>query len=629
MKRKVWVILAAISFACFTNAAVFQQHADNQTFAGTYNQLHPAQKRLVDDWFLRFSETIKKPVITEEGYNNLPLSVKTTFNAVTHALLRTTLKDSSGKALGESAILLIDKIDSVSGKISGAAGDEQFRIYVQLKPGTIETLNQSMEFRRRADNTVYHKGYPVCFRSAGLPSIQVSIAQNGINADIDVDYRSSKFPVFLINGHLSASNSDVRAGDNDARHNSKWLGLTNWWRNLLGLPYMESIRKSGGAIEEAAIPREPGIRANAKPEVAIHDFLNSWLVEQKPHQSLSYFSEQGLDCIEVEYGKKTDRGMVRYLMLKGLQEINKKIGKVENLSDAVQGIRLQNEPRSNVIDQPHQKEFVLYNVREDLAAQFNCTDKLDPGAASTRAARSKDFGKYYGALFRLKAGKEIGETVATIWAKEDGYWKLVSYDEEPEYEKYRVPDMAIRPATPALIPFEGDIQLVRASRDFMEKWFVRGNVEQAFSYLSRKCHSCANLYRNDDIPEPQSVEEAGRLTRKGMDKIAEIVGKPERLEEAISAPKPGHSDIRVVHHPAAKAYIIAALPDYMGEDADCGKRTRGEDLIFRESQEKVYGNFYAVGFRIKSSSEEASIFWTVWHKEGNEWRIVSYHVLAS
>src|SRR5262249_41528666 len=174
--------------------------------------------RLVDDWFRRFSEVVKKPVSPEEGYNNLPVSTKTTFSGVTHALLRTPLTDESGASLGNSAVPPGAKIDQALSQIEGSRGDRQFRIYVELKPDAMEILEKSQEFGREQDNTVYHKGFPICFRSPGTPSIQVSISRDGKRADIDVDYRSSKFPVALINGHLSSSNSDIRAGNNDERH---------------------------------------------------------------------------------------------------------------------------------------------------------------------------------------------------------------------------------------------------------------------------------------------------------------------------------------------------------------------------------------------------------------------------
>ena len=116
------------------------------------------------------------------------------------------------------------------------AGDRQFRIYVRLTPNAREMLERSREFKRGIDNAVYHKGYPLNYREQrGTPSIQVSIALDGRLADVDVDYRSSSFPVMLFNGHLSASNSDVRAGDNAERHAARWSGFQNWWRSFFGV----------------------------------------------------------------------------------------------------------------------------------------------------------------------------------------------------------------------------------------------------------------------------------------------------------------------------------------------------------------------------------------------------------
>src|SRR5262252_9422130 len=107
-------------------------------------------------------------------------------------------------------------------------------------------LSKSKEFGRGPDNVVYHKGYPICFRGRnGTPSIQVSITKDGKRGDIDVDYRSSKFPAALINGHLTASNSDVRAGNNDERHNQNWAGFPSWWRGFLGLPQLGLKLDSG------------------------------------------------------------------------------------------------------------------------------------------------------------------------------------------------------------------------------------------------------------------------------------------------------------------------------------------------------------------------------------------------
>ena len=179
-----------------------------------------------------------------------------------------------------------------------------------MKPGALELLSRSKEFSRSADNTVYHKGYPICFRSTGgPPSIQFSLSRDASRADIDVDYRSSKFPVALFNGHLTASNSDIRASGNDAKHNQQWSGMQNWWGNLLGLPWAETFRL--GTESDRVIPAAPR-RKGGNPSDAVHDFLSGWLVEQKPEEAIAYFAEQSYACVDVQDKVTTDRGVVSF-----------------------------------------------------------------------------------------------------------------------------------------------------------------------------------------------------------------------------------------------------------------------------------------------------------------------------
>src|SRR5690349_5434990 len=87
-------------------------------FSGFYASLRAEQKTLVNEWVQRFSATIGKRVDPVEVYDKLPVSTRTTFNAVTHALISTRLTDSSGSDLG-TAIQIVAKLDTVSGEILG------------------------------------------------------------------------------------------------------------------------------------------------------------------------------------------------------------------------------------------------------------------------------------------------------------------------------------------------------------------------------------------------------------------------------------------------------------------------------------------------------------------------------
>jgi hypothetical protein len=528
------VVLVAAAGLCGSPSTAQDLNNAPVILSGKYSDLHPEQKRLVDNWFHRFSEVVDKDVPAEEGYDNVPLSMKTTFSAITHALLRTTLTDSSGSSLGDSAMTLVDRIDEVLGKVSDARGDKQFRIYVSLKEGGLEILEKSQEFGRGADNTVYHKGYPICFRSrGGTPSIQVSVTKDGKRADIDVDDRSSKFPVALVNGHLTASNSDIRSGNNDDRHNNRWAGVSNWWHSLLGLPLSGSEREE----EAPVLPREPKIKDKAPPADAVQDFLHSWLVDQKPGEAVAYISDAALPCMELEQGGTIDRGVARFKMLMGLHQINQQIGKITDLSEAVVAVPIK-DPRGHALEQPYKSQFALYDVREDLAEEFMCNNRLDPSRASDKAAHSKAFGKYVGAVFYLNSPGVKGDTVATLWTRENRYWKLISYATEPEVDTNRSARLPVAPIeTPAIAYDPGDKQMIQAAKDFFNKWFIRRRVDEAFRYLSPRSYACANLYRNDEVPLTRAATEAGQLIEIGMVQIANSVKPAGKLEKAIVAPE--------------------------------------------------------------------------------------------
>jgi hypothetical protein len=523
---------------------------------------------------------------------------------------------------------LIAGIDQVLGKVEGERGDKQFRIYVTLIPNALDILEKSKEFSRGHDNTVYHKGFPISYRGTGTPSIQVSMTKDGKRADIDVDYRSSKFPVALVNGHLNSANSDIRAGNNDERHNGRWAGVSNWWRSLLGLP-LTAVQNVQEVRVEETLRGEPKTKANARPEEAIHDFLQFWLVDRKPEEALAYMSDTALSCMEIEQGKPVDRGVARFSMLMGLRQINEAIGPIKDLSEAVGGITI-NRSRIRAVDQPYRSQFVLYEVREDFAEQFSCVNRLDPSLMSEKAAQSTNFDKFVGAVFYLKTPKgEKGEAVATLWTKQNKYWKLVSYTTEGKADTLQVNTVAAPVAVEASATDPGDPQHIAAAKDFFQKWFVRRRVIEAFPHFSTRVFACANLYRNDEDPNP-SLPPDQRI-RAGMESMVMFAGKVGKLNAAITAPEVSHPDVRIVKHADSAAFVIAAIPDAMGAQTDCSTIKPGEELTLPPSQGPAtqgYGRYYATGFHMTKATDEPPVLWIVWTRETNQWKIVAYHIVT-
>jgi hypothetical protein len=200
-------------------------------------------------------------------------------------------------------------MDQVLGEEAGAGGDRQFRMYVYLKPKAVDIPSSSREFFHDKDNTVYHNGFPICYRlKHGPPSIQFSITKDERMSDIDVDYRSATFPKALFDGRLTAGNSDVRAGGNLATHDNRWEGLNGWWRQVFGFTLGSSAKASKDATTGRAptIPVNPRVTANQGIDASVHDFLKSWVVDRQPQNAVAYLSPLSYPCLETMARQKQE-----------------------------------------------------------------------------------------------------------------------------------------------------------------------------------------------------------------------------------------------------------------------------------------------------------------------------------
>jgi len=289
-------------------------------FGGNYSGLDARRQKLVADWVARFSAVTGVKSAPDVFYDTkIKLSSKTTFDAITNALVTTPLTDEGGQRFGDT-LDIIDRVDMVRGQVIGQSGDQQFRMYVQLKEDALSMLDRSREFRRAADNTVYHRGYPINYRQrGGTPSIQISIALDRRRADVDVDYRGSFFPVAMFNGHLTAANSDVRAGSNYDRHANRWAGFQNWWRSIFGVrvPGTPAVERDTAS---QFFPEKPRI-GDKTIDFMMEDFLKAWLIDRDAVQAMGYVSERSYACLmeEGDDPLSFDRGTAPFLVYRALK----------------------------------------------------------------------------------------------------------------------------------------------------------------------------------------------------------------------------------------------------------------------------------------------------------------------
>ena len=587
-------------------------------FGGAFAGLGATRQRLIDDWVTRFNQATGQTVESAEFYDTiLRVSAKTTFDAVTHALMTTTLTDDTGANLG-GALDLIEHVDTVRGSVNDTSSDRQFRMYVRLTDRAMGLLTRSQEFKRSADNSIYHKGYPINFRQqGGSPSMQVSIALDERRADIDVDYRSATFPVSLFNGHLSSSNSDVRAGNNADRHSTRWLGLQNWWRSFFGAR-LKAAEDDPAAKDAFGLPPTP--RAGDKGiDVMVHDFLTAWLVEADIIAAMGYIAPRAYACLaqEADDPAEYDRGMAPFQLMQRLKAAHEAVGAHTSLVGLTLGVRLA-LPGLRVVSQPHHPQVVVYDVPDDIGAAFDCQERLTLGDP---AKIPRAYGKYRGAVFYLNTPGGKDHTVALLWARDGGYWKIVSWKTEPDDDEVRalhtLPDVK-----PVRIP--ADASLVTAARGFLENWLIRKDYDAAFRYLSEESYPCYDLMRAPNAQASTSPEDAGRRIRAALERTGTSIGAVRDLNTLLAARESSHQAIRMMDHSWSRVFALASLPDGLTEAAGCAVRARGQRFDAKLSG--AYGRGFGMSVSFRTRAGETPVLTLLWRRVNDAWRITAYDV---
>ena len=583
-------------------------------FGGAYAGLGERRQRLIDDWLARLKITTGQQLEPGPFYDEiLAVSSKTTFDAVTHALMTTPLTDAAGAKLAglQDALALIEQVESISGQVPGASGDHQFRIYVRLIPAALDTLARSREFKRGVDNTVFHKGYPTNYRAqGGTPSIQISIAPDGRRADIDVDYRSSSFPVAMFNGHLSSANSDVRAGDNVDRHSRRWAGLQNWWRSFFGVNLQRAPAEEKPSV--LALPRVP--RAGKKNiDVMANDFLSAWLVEGDVMAAMGYVSERAYACIaqNADDPSAVDRGMAPFQLMTNLKAAHDTLGQRTSLDGLIVGVRLTT-PALKVVQQPHHAQFVLYSVPDDVAAAFDCESRMTPGGAKKPA---RQYGNYFGSTFFVDGHPD--QRVALLWGKDNGYWKIVSWT--TGVDDARAP-VAADDVT--ITRVKADAGFATAAQEFLQTWLIKKDYDAAFRYLSPATYACYDLARNPADPASTSPDDAGRKIRAGLERAGQLAGPARNLDAILVAAEPIHPAVRVMDHAHSRTFSLTSIPNAIGDAVECDARARG--AIPPDPLPLEYGKAFGLTVRFGTGASDAPVLRMLWRNENGAWRIRSY-----
>jgi hypothetical protein len=310
--------------------------------------------------------------------------------------------------------------------------------------------------------------------------------------------------------------------------------------SIFGIRLKESDLKDdearGGRI---GIPRFPRA-GRGKPQEAVYDFLNSWLVEQQPNQAVAYISPRAFTCIEQvasdEQKKKINPGLVPYYILEEMKKINRTLGRPGKLSDVAESVR-PNEPALRPIRNPHHAEFDLFETPDDIAFDFECANRNRLEGETEKGKPERRYGKYVGASLRLKSPQAMGDRLLILWAKESGYWKVISWSIEPDQlASKKAPEAAqAAVAETKLERVAGDPAMIAAAAGFFDAWFVKQNFDQAVEYVSERSYPCINLYLDESVKKVRNWSEGRQKLREGMRSVAKKIGRKNDVSEAVGA----------------------------------------------------------------------------------------------
>jgi len=597
------------------------QTGSPREFGQSYSTLRAEQKKLLEDYIRRYNATTGSKATPGQAYDEARMSVRTTFDAVTHALLTTKLTNEKGQSLGR-AIDLVEALDDVMGEEAGTRGDQQFRLYVYLKSTALYNLIASREFYRDKDNTVYHKGFPICFRlKNGPPSIQFSISRDQRMADVDVDYRSSSFPKAVFNGHLKASNSDVRAGHNLETHDGRWEGLNGWWRNIFGFALGSSaqVPKEANTGRKRNIPPNPRLTADDGIDASAHDFMKSWVVDKQPNKAVAYLSRRSYPCLEAIVKKKgttVQPGMVRLSTMIAMDKFNTSIGTMTSVGEVFEPAANWS-PELKEENNAYPTEFRLVRVPTDVAEDEECIQ------VEEEMAKKKSKENYYATAFRGKQGDSRNKEWLLLWGEEGKYWKIVAIRMEDS------DDTGLRPRTtvttdvseadPAKIA--GDPNLVKDVTSFYQLWIEKRDTTRALRYASKRSYQCLSA-----PSESEKKLKAVERIQRGLEKPLTRVRQGKSLADMMSSVQPVNELVRPVEQENSKAFALMAVPDQMSKGFLCQQRQLPEKTPELQPGDAKYGTYYISASRLNYEEEESPALLLLWSKEKEQWKVVAWAV---
>ena len=368
-------------------------------------------------------------------------------------------------------------------------------------------------------------------------------------------------------------------------------------------------------ISAFTLPKIP--RAGKKKiDEMVPDFLRAWLVEGDVVAAMGYVSERSYACLAQDAPDPSafDRGLAPVQILVNLKAAHDALGRHDSLEGLTIGLPLP-IPGLRAGPQPNQAQYVLYDVSDDLAARFDCASQLTPGAPTKRPHA---YGEHFAATFRI-AGAASDTSIALLWAKEDGYWKIVSWHVAPKPDATPVP---VTPAEPAVVRIKADLVLVHAAKTFVDAWLVRKDYDAAFRVpLAEQLRLLRPRARSRRAGVAVRSTMPARRSARVSNGSANGLARRAVWSTILEAAEPLHPLIRVMDQPYSRIFSLTSFPTALADAVECEARRRG--AVPPDPMPLEYGHAFGMTFRFRTQAGDAPVLRLLWRKEDSAWRVTS------
>ncbi len=283
------------------------------------------------------------------------------------------------------------------------------------------------------------------------------------------------------------------------------------------------------------------------------DFLTAWLIEGNAVEAMSYVSPRSYACLAEDNDDPftVDCGIAPFVISRSLKAAHDAIGQHASLEGLTTGCPTAAPgPAGRRAASPRAIRHLLGARRRRRRVRLR-----QPAEAGRPETIAPPYATYSGATFNINTPNGRQHSMALLWAREDGYWKIVSWKAEPAGD-----DTSPQDASPL-------VKTVRSK--LTTPWWPRPGISSragcSAGTTTRRSATCRRRHtrattccgaRQPGRPLPKTRDGI----RAALERAGDQFGKRRSVDEFVEGVQPFHESIRVMEHRYSRTFALYSVP---------------------------------------------------------------------